>query len=143
MEQSTPPFRRYSILHHLILYPLLFILLVTCLLHMGDRAFRDIWLVLAGMVLSVALTAFIARQRYALRNQDRIIRLEMRLRYYVLTNKKLEAIEAQLTNKQLFSLRYASDEELPDLINRTITENLSPEKIRAAIIKWQHDHMRV
>ena len=83
------------------------------------------------------------RQHYALGNQNRIVRLEMRLRYYLLTQKRFEPLEEQLSFNQIAALRFASDEELPDLIRRTINESLSPKEIKKAIKNWTPDYMRV
>ena len=83
------------------------------------------------------------RQHYALTCQNRIVRLEMRLRYYQLTQKRLEAIEDQLSFGQLAALRFASDEELVPLLEKTLREKLSPDAIKKAIHHWQPDQMRV
>ena len=83
------------------------------------------------------------RQHYALNNQNRIVRLEMRFRYYVLTNERLEKLEDRLSFGQISALRFASDEELPALVNRTLDENLSPDAIKRSVKRWNPDHMRV
>jgi hypothetical protein len=91
----------------------------------------------------ITLLGIIARSFYGLKNQDRIIRLEMRLRYFQLTNQPFNAIEHQLELGQIFALRFASDDELVDLIKRTIRESLTPTEIKKAIQNWQSDYMRV
>jgi len=83
------------------------------------------------------------RQHYALGNQNRIVRLEMRLRYYQLTQKRFEPLEQQLSFSQIAALRFASDEELPDLVLRAVNESLSPNDIKKAIKNWTPDYMRV
>ena len=83
------------------------------------------------------------RQHYALLPQNRIIRLEMRLRYFQLYGKRFEPVEAKLRFGQIAALRFASDEELPLLLERTIQENLSARSIKKLISDWQADHMRV
>ena len=83
------------------------------------------------------------RQHYALTNQNRIVRLELRLRYYQLTHKRLEEIEVNLSFGQLAALRFASDAELPQLIQQTMDKNLSPGAIKRAIQNWLPDTMRV
>jgi hypothetical protein len=82
------------------------------------------------------------RQHYALGNQNRIIRLEMRLRFYQLTNKRFDPLEQNLSFGQIASLRFASDEELPELIEKAINQNLSPKEIKKSIKNWQADYMR-
>ena len=83
------------------------------------------------------------RQHYALGNQNRIVRLEIRLRYYILTGKRFEQIEEQLSFKQIAALRFAADDELGPLIERAISQKLSPEQIKKSIVNWQADNMRV
>ena len=83
------------------------------------------------------------RQHYALMNQNRIVRLEMRFRYYVLTGQRFELLEPQLRPSQIYALRYAGDEELPALVQRTLKENLRAADILKAIVNLQPDFMRV
>jgi hypothetical protein len=83
------------------------------------------------------------RQHYALTVQNRVVRLEMRLRYSQLTNQRFEPIETKLSFGQIAALRFASDEELIDLIQRVVHEDLSPSIIKKSIKQWLPDHMRV
>jgi hypothetical protein len=71
------------------------------------------------------------------------VRLELRLRYYQLTQQRLENIEQQLSFRQLAALRFASDQELVPLIHRTLKEGLPPAAIKQAIKDWLPDAMRV
>lgn len=80
---------------------------------------------------------------FALGNQDRIIRMEMRYRYHLLTGKRFENIESQLDIKQIVALRFASDEELESLITKAINEKLSPKMIKLEIKNWQGDYQRI
>lgn len=72
--------------------------------------------------------------------QDRTIRAEENLRHYAWT---VNLLDAQLTMKQIVALRFASDEEFPDLCKKTVKENVNPEDIKKAIITWRADHNRV
>ena len=69
--------------------------------------------------------------------------MELRFRYYVITGKRLEPLETKLSFSQLAALRFASDEELPGLVDRAVTENLSPIRIKKSIVNWLPDMMRV
>lgn len=102
-----------------------------------------LWMAFAGNFLLLAWLSYMVRQHYALTNQNRIVRLEMRFRYYVLTQKRLEKLESQLTFQQLAALRFASDEELPALTERALNENLSPSDIKSSIKNWVYDDRRV
>lgn len=83
------------------------------------------------------------RQHYALTLQNRIVKLEMRYRYFVLSGKRFESVENQLKDSQIFALRFASDEELIVLIQKTIAENLNSNEIKKSIINWKPDLERV
>ena len=137
--QNVKTHKRYFPLHHFILIPLtvgIFIWSIIQLLKTTD----NIPFFLIAVILLI--TSIITRI-YALKNQDRIIRLEMRLRYFQLTQQTLSAVEQKLTMKQLVALRFAGDDELVSLIDRTINENLSPGEIKNNIKNWQADHYRV
>lgn len=98
---------------------------------------------ITAVIFLVTWVSFMMRQHYALIPQNRIIRLEMRLRYYQLYGKRFEPVEAKLKFGQIAALRFASDEELPALLERSIEEKLSPNTIKKLITDWQPDHMRV
>ncbi len=135
---------RYYIPHHFILYPVLLactIASTVCIFKFPED--RLVWIAITMIFIMISLFSFMVRQHYALVNQNRIVRLEMRLRYYQLTQKRLEDIESKLSFKQIAALRFASDEELPALVEKTLDENLSPGKIKRSIVKWVPDEMRV
>jgi hypothetical protein len=144
-KQSYKNHRQWYAPHHFIFYPLIAIALVLLIMHAihppEDKS--AVWMAMAIMLIFIAWVSYMLRQHYALGNQDRIIRLEMRLRFYILTHKRLEPIEAQLSLGQLLALRFASDEELPALIDRAVAEKLSGDEIKRAIKDWQGDYMRL
>lgn len=98
---------------------------------------------LAALFFLAGWVSFMLRQHYALGNQNRIIRAEMRLRYYILTQQNFQPLEQQLSFGQIAALRFASDEELPNLIQQAIRESLSPGTIKKMIRNWTPDYMRV
>ena len=61
----------------------------------------------------------------------------------MLTGQRLEPIEEQLSFRQSAALRFASDQELPGLIQQAIEKKLTPDNIKAAIVHWVADDMRV
>ena len=142
--QNYANHRQYYTAHHFIFYPL--ILLLTGL---------SIWLsfvypehhfefvAIAILFFFMGWLSFMMRQHYALGNQNRIIRLEFRLRYFQLTGKSFDQVEPLLSFGQLAALRFASNEELLALIQRAIDEDLSPNAIKKSVKNWQPDHMRV
>jgi predicted secreted Zn-dependent protease len=83
------------------------------------------------------------RQHYTLTLQNRIVRLELRYRYFSITGKKLEDFEHRLNDDQLFALRFTTDDEFPGLTQRALHENLSGKEIKKAIQHWKGDYERV
>jgi hypothetical protein len=83
------------------------------------------------------------RQHYALKLQDRLIRLEVRQRYFEVTGQSLRPLERQLHLRQIIALRFAGDAELPDLVQAAIREKLSSKDIQARIRNFEFDPMRV
>jgi hypothetical protein len=95
------------------------------------------------LTATILLILGLLARSYGLRNQDRIIRVEMRLRYFEITSTSFSSKEKQLRLGQIIALRFASDEELIGLMDRAINENLSGTDIKKAIQNWQGDTIRV
>ncbi len=96
-------------------------------------------LLVAIALFVLALTARI----FALTVQDRVIRLEMRLRMHQMLPPDLTPRIPEFTVGQLVSLRFASDAELPDLARKVLQENLTERKaIKSLVRNWQPDHLR-
>lgn len=83
------------------------------------------------------------RQHYALTSQNRIIKLEVKFRYYVLTQKNFEEIASKLSDGQIYALRFASDEEFVSLVEKTISEGLNSNEIKKSIVRWKADNERM
>lgn len=93
--------------------------------------------------LGVILTALYARV-FPLGVQDRVIRLEERLRMERVLPDDLRARIPDLSTAQLVGLRFASDEELPELARRVLDEGITDKKvIKQAVKHWRADHQRV
>ena len=96
----------------------------------------------AVFAIGVMATVWSARIM-ALTVQNRVIRLEMRLRLREVLNADLAKRIPELSTRQLIALRFASDAELPNLVERTLKgEFASGKAIKAAVKDWQSDYLR-
>jgi hypothetical protein len=139
---------RFDPLFHFFLVPIFGLGLVMTLIHffahIREGDFRDHFHALLLIVLAIALIILVLKVRlYALKVQDRVIRLEERLRLSQLLSEPLRSRIPELTEDQLIGLRFASDTEIPKLVERTLKENLSRKDIKKAIQTWRPDYWRV
>jgi uncharacterized protein DUF6526 len=96
---------------------------------------------MGGLVASVGVLISISRL-YIVRLQDRIIRLEMRVRCAELLTPEQQRVLLGLDRSRIAALRFASDAELPALVERTARESLKPNDIKRAIKNWVPDFDR-
>jgi hypothetical protein len=99
---------------------------------------------LVTLLLAVALTLLVLYARsFALTVQDRVIRLEMQLRLKALLPPDLQGRIPEFTPRQLIALRFASDEELPELCRSVLRDNITEGKaIKKMIRNWKPDYLR-
>jgi hypothetical protein len=129
-----PPFHFFV----LPVFAISWVISVVVLVH--HFGFLHFWIV----VFNTALIVAVLRVRlYALKVQDRVIRLEERLRLAALLPDSLRPQIAKLREDQLIALRFASDDEVPALVERTLSANLSRTDIKKAIKNWRPDYWRV
>jgi hypothetical protein len=118
----------------------------------GIWALHSIWHAVRNPSLSHAFEALVAlaislgvlsSRIMAITVQNRVIRLEMRLRLREVLPAALAARIPELTVRQLIALRFASDAELPSLVERTLNgEFAKPRDIKRAVKDWQPDYLR-
>ena len=142
-RQSFKNHIRYYTPHHFIYYPVVMTLLVFSVYFIFTSEDKLIWTFISAVFVVFFFLAFMLRQHYALTLQNRIVRLELRYRYFTLTGKRLENFEQQLKDDQLFALRFAPDDELVELVEKTLFENLSGTEIKKEIKHWKGDYDRV
>lgn len=152
MSQNKPQtfdnHTRFDPLFHFFLLPVFGLGLVMSLIHFfahfTHSDFRENFHAFLLIVLALALLALALKTRlYSLKVQDRVIRLEERLRLMQLLPELLRSRIPELTEDQLVGLRFASDAEVPKLAERALNEKLSRKDIKKAIQNWRPDYWRV
>jgi len=130
-----PPF-------HFFLLPGTLVLLILTIVNVVRHNHRlDSWiLLLIGVLFPVAVVLIRVN---ALRVQDRLIRLEERLRLQALLPEELSPRILELTESQLVALRFASDGELPGLVAKVLAAKTPAKDIKKAIVTWRSDTFRV
>jgi hypothetical protein len=146
--QNLATHTRFDPLFHFFLAPVFALGLIMTLIHffahLGEGDLRDHLHAALLVLLAVALLTWLFKTRlYALKVQDRIIRLEERLRLMQLLPEPLRARIPELTESQLIALRFASDAELPKLAERALNEKLSRKEIKKAVQNWRPDYWRI
>ncbi len=96
--------------------------------------------ILIVVLFICGLFVFWFMRQFPIKAQDRAIRAEENLRYFILTRKSLDS---RITIRQVIALRFAPDDEFVTLVDRTLNESLSPDEIKKAIKNWRPDTHRV
>ena len=130
-----PPF-------HFFLMPAALVLLILTIVNAVRHSnLLEAWiLLLIGLMMPVAVLLI---RINALRVQDRVIRLEERLRMAHVLSEPLKSRIGDLSEPQLIALRFASDAELSGLVEKALKENLKGADIKKAIVSWRADVFRV
>jgi hypothetical protein len=142
--QTLKNHARFNPLFHFTIIPLLILNLIFSIyitIHRWPAYQHEHlwWIVMAIVFILMAGNA----RGSALQAQDRIVRLEERLRLATLLPPDDRAHINDLTTRQLIALRFASDAELPALARTALTQRLEPKAIKQAIVNWRADHERV
>ncbi len=147
-EQTFSNHGKYVPMFHFFLLPVLLINVVIHCYSFFEWFPATPLAILAGVfgiLLAIALfvLAFLARN-FALGVQDRVIRLEERIRYERLLPDDLRPRIAEFTTNQLVALRFASDAELPALARKVLDGKMSERKVIKQLVQsWRPDYQRV
>jgi hypothetical protein len=139
--QTLANHTRFDPAFHFFLVPVLAInVIVIAIQLIRYPGVLGAWLLL----ISVALLVMALRLRsYATHLQDRIIRVEENLRLTRILPEPLSLRIGELLDSQILGLRFASDAELPALVQRALDERLSRSDIKKAVQEWRPDYSRV
>jgi len=141
-EQNYKNHMRFFPLFHFFALPVLGLYFLWTFyrlwtLHFSIDGFVNV--ILAAALVAIALCA----RLFALAVQDRVIRLEERLRFARLLPPELSSRFDEYTIPQIVALRFASDEELPGLARKVLDEKLAGRKqIKLMVRNWRADHLR-
>lgn len=140
-EQNFKNHSKFVIGYHGVTFLAMLALLVGSIISLvkstDDSFYVSSLLVLVSIILLVL--SFYSRS-FALKAQDRAIRVEENFRHYLITGKPLST---NLTIRQIIGLRFSSDEEFPALAEKAVTENISEKEIKQQIKNWKADLYRV
>ena len=142
--QSYSHHTRWDPIFHFFVLPVFALAVIVAIVHFFLQIHRypvhGFFLVLLALA---ALMALFKIRLNALKVQDRVIRLEERLRLAALLPEPLRARIPELTESQLIALRFASDDELAALATKALNEKLSSDQIKKSIRNWRPDNWRV
>jgi hypothetical protein len=129
---------------HYVLFFILIANLVFAVFHMihhwDDSFLGSKWYLLLSLVVFIP---FFKLRMYPLRVQDRVIRLEERLRLQALAPAQWHSQIYRLTEDQLIGLRFAADDEVVALAKQALEHNLNRKQIKERIQNWRPDHFRI
>lgn len=145
MAQPTQTYathRRFIPAYHFFALPVLLAnVIVTAIYFARDPRFITGWAIVVALALFLAILYL---RFMPVRAQDRIIRFEERARLERLVPTDLRGRIGELTAAQLIAIRFASDDEVPDLTRRALSGDLKTQgEIKRAIRNWRADHLRV
>jgi hypothetical protein len=141
VPQTFKNHARFDPLFHFFMAPVAAVVMVRSIWRLAqDPSLGAAWTMIATLAGVVAIFKI---RLYALRVQDRVIRVEERQRLGMLLPEPLRSKIGQLSEPQLIALRFASDGEVGGLVEKTLAGNLPPKQIKAAIVNWRPDYFRV
>ncbi len=139
--QNYANHRKFLPLLHFVALPILMLNLVYAL-YQFKWGYENITVANAATAFALVIVALTARAM-ALTVQDRVIRLEMRLRLREVLPADMHSKIGQLSPKQFVGLRFASDAELPSLVSQVLKDNItSADAIKKMVKDWQADDLR-
>jgi len=132
---------RWDPLFHMFLLPVAALNILAAIWNLvRNPGLGSAWFVVLALAAAVAVVKI---RTYALKVQDRVIRLEERLRLSQLLAGPVRDRIGDLTEAQLIALRFASDVEAPALVEKALEGTMLPRELKQAIVNWRADYFRV
>lgn len=142
--QSYKNHTRWDPIFHYVIMPVLLLNFAVSVYWLRHHASEHLHIGIWYIVMSVVLVIVAEKSRsYALKVQNRVIRLEETMRLYQLATPEEMVELSSLTIHQYVALRFASNAELPELARRAVREKLSSKQIKESIVSWRPDNDRV
>jgi hypothetical protein len=139
--QSFKNHAKFDPLFHFVLVPVVLLLLIGTI---WEVVTQPGWRAVIHVVVMLWLFLLLFKTRsYAIKVQDRVIRLEERLRLAAVLPASLQPRIGELSVDQLIGLRFASDAELAGLVEKALGGNWNRKQIKEAIQNWRADNWRV
>jgi hypothetical protein len=143
-QQTFKSHGRFDPPYHFVLGFVLLANLVFAVFHLvhhwSDSHIASAWF----LVLSIAVfIPYVKLRTYPLKVQDRVIRIEERLRLQALAPSEWHTQIYRLTEDQLIGLRFAADDEVVELAKQALEENLNRKQIKERIKSWRADYWRI
>jgi hypothetical protein len=143
-KQNYKNHRKFYPPHHFIYLPLLFVLEGFGIYNIWNVPENKlIWILFSIIIFLILYLAIMLRQHYALGNQNRIVMLEFRQRYFEIFNKRSDEVCEKLSFGQIAALRFAYDDEFKELLYKALNENISGDEIKRSIKNWKPDLHRI
>ena len=140
-SQNLKNHARFDPLYHFFVSLVFLINLIVATVYASThRSFYTAWFVLVSLA---AVFAILKLRQYPLKVQDRVIRLEERLRLQALTPTEWHTQIYRLNESQLIALRFAADDEVVELAKQALEHNLDRKQIKERIKSWRTDDWRV
>lgn len=140
-EQNYKNHGRIDPTFHFLLSGILLVNLIAAVVHLVHHpGWNSAWIVVLSLT---ALILLIKVRLYAMKVQDRVIRLEERLRLQALAPREWHTQIYRLSIDQLIGLRFAADDEVVELAKHALEHGLNRKQIKQRIKSWRADEWRV
>ena len=145
MSESVPQnlknHARFDPAFHLVLFLVLVVNLIVSIVYLAHHlGFYAAWVVVLSLAVFIP---YLKLRQYPLKVQDRVIRLEERLRLQALAPEEWHTQIYRLTEDQLIGLRFAADDEVVELAKHALEHNLNRKQIKERIKSWRADTWRI